>query len=179
MNQEGQTGQSMYHRILVPLDGSQLAEQVLPYVRIIGQAVGSRIELLLVNEPIPGLLGNNAVGLPNKYREYLEGVAGPLRGDGLAVSCFVQDGNPTESILAEAGREPDTLVALSTHGRSGVTRWVLGSVTDKVLHATSSPMLIVRSGEARPVVQPKLRNAIVPLDGSPLAEQVQIGRAHV
>lgn len=74
--------------------------------------------------------------------------------------------------MAEATREPDTLVAMSTHGRSGITRWALGSVTDKVLHATYNPMLIVRSEVERSVVEPELKNAIVPLDGSPLAEQV-------
>jgi nucleotide-binding universal stress UspA family protein len=75
-------------------------------------------------------------------------------------------------VVKVAEGQAGTLIAMSTHGRSGVTRWVLGSVTDKVLHATATPMLIVRPRDgAGAGAEPKIETIIAPLDGSPLAEQ--------
>jgi nucleotide-binding universal stress UspA family protein len=85
----------------------------------------------------------------------------------------VRQGGPASWIISEAEKEPGTLIAMSTHGRSGVARWLLGSVTDKVLLATTTPLLIVRSSEPpNPVSEVQLKTVIVPLDGSVLAEQV-------
>ncbi len=171
----------MFTRILVPLDGSELAEQVLPYVRILGKGLQARVELLRVFEPVSPSLADPAHGLyldriiasvRTQMQDYVENVAASLRKDGLTVSTIVHEGNPAASIVQEAETIPDTLVAISTHGRSGITRWVMGSTTDKVLHATSHPLLIVRVRD-RPVVGPgvKLNSVLVPLDGSTIAEQ--------
>jgi len=171
----------MFTRILVPLDGSELAEQVLPYVRILGKGLQARVELLRVFEPVSPSLADPAHGLyldriiasvRTQMQDYVENVADSLRKDGLTVSTIVHEGNPAASIVQEAETIPDTLVAISTHGRSGITRWVMGSTTDKVLHATSHPLLIVRVRD-RPVVGPgvKLNSVLVPLDGSTIAEQ--------
>ncbi len=171
----------MFTRILVPLDGSELAEQVLPYVRILGKGLQARVELLRVFEPVSPSLADPAHGLyldriiasvRTQMQDYLENVAASLRKDGLTVSTIVHEGNPAASIVQEAETIPDTLVAISTHGRSGITRWVMGSTTDKVLHATSHPLLIVRVRD-RPVVGPgvKVNSVLVPLDGSTIAEQ--------
>jgi nucleotide-binding universal stress UspA family protein len=171
----------MFTRILVPLDGSELAEQVLPYIRILGKGLQTRIELLRVFEPVSPSLADPAHGLyldriiasvRIQMQDYVENVATSLRKDGLTVSTIVHEGNPAASIVQEAETIPDTLVAISTHGRSGITRWVMGSTTDKVLHATSHPLLIVRVRD-RPVVGPgvKLNSVLVPLDGSTIAEQ--------
>ena len=171
----------MFTRILVPLDGSELAEQVLPYVRILGKGLQSRVELLRVFEPVSPSLADPAHGLyldriiasvRTQMQDYVENVAASLRKDGLTVSTIVHEGNPAASIVQEAETIPDTLVAISTHGRSGITRWVMGSTTDKVLHATSHPVLIVRVRD-RSVVGPggKLNSVLVPLDGSTIAEQ--------
>ncbi len=90
-----------------------------------------------------------------------------------AVSCTVDIGEPASWIVREAEREADTLVAMSTRGRSGITRWVLGSVADQVLHATKAPLLLLRSqDEETPPYEASLASVIVPLDGSFLAEQV-------
>ncbi|MFQ5960094.1 MAG: universal stress protein [Candidatus Methylomirabilales bacterium] len=171
----------MYRRILVPLDGSELAEQVLPYVRILGKSLPARIELLRVFEPVSPSLADPAHGLylhriitsvRTQMQDYLDSVAASLRKDGLTVSTIVHEGNPAPSIVQESETVPDTMVAMCTHGRSGITRWVLGSTTDKVLHATSHPILIVRvrhqQGDRAKV---KLRSLLVPLDGSTIAEQ--------
>jgi nucleotide-binding universal stress UspA family protein len=108
--------------------------------------------------------------------EYLAKIAGPLRSAGLEVSSVTLEGDPAAIIVAESEKAPGTLVAISTHGRSGITRWVMGSVSDKVLHATRAPMLMVRCVESAPSDSLDLREAIlreiiVPLDGSELAEQ--------
>ena len=88
-------------------------------------------------------------------------------------SCEVHEGEAAHQILVEAQRDPEALIAMSTHGRSGIARWMLGSVTDKVLRATINPLLVVRSqGNSVANQNGKLTNLLVPLDGSPEAEQV-------
>ena len=172
----------MYTRILVPLDGSKLAEQVLPYVRLLAGAYKIPIGLLNVFEPVPpgfadpghGLFESQITGsFHDQAIDYLGGVVTTLKDTGVTISCAAHEGNPADQIINEAQKTPNTLIAMVTHGRSGVGRWVLGSVTDKVLHATSDPLLITRAREedtASSVVS--LKNIVVPLDGSPLAEQV-------
>ncbi len=172
----------MYGRILVPLDGSNLAEQVLPYVKALAQGLRSKIELLNIILPLrPDFKDRSYVRYLGKVsglartaaQEYLDKVAAPLRDAGLTVSTTIHEGDAATYIVDEAQEQPDTLIAMSTHGRSGVTRWVMGSVTDKVLHATTNPMLVVRAQESkRPAADVVLRGIIVPLDGSGLAEQV-------
>ena len=143
----------MYQRILVPLDGSPLAEQVLAWVGILAKGMQSQVELLRVIESPPQDLPDSAHGIyPHRVfasiashaQDYLEGLAIPLRQDGLSVSSIVREGSPAPSIASEGAKEPETLIAMATHGRSGISRWLLGSVTDKVLHATTNPLLMVR-----------------------------------
>ena len=88
------------------------------------------------------------------------------------MTCSAHEGDPAELIINESSQEADTLIAMSTHGRSGINRWVMGSVTDKVLHGVNEPLLIVRSQEGNPPASIEANNVILPLDGSALAEQV-------
>ena len=115
----------MYKRILVPLDGSELAEQVLPYARLVAKALQAQVELLRVFESVPEQWADPTHGryidqLTSSYRnqavDYLDSVASPLRQDGLAVNCSAHEGNPAEMIIGQASRVPDTLAAMSTHG---------------------------------------------------------------
>ncbi len=172
----------MYTRILVPLDGSELAEEVLPYVRILARAFQASIELLRVFEPVSPSVADPDHGLyldrivesiRIQTQDYLEAVASSLREEGLTVASTVHEGSPATHIVHEAEKKSVSLIAMSTHGRSGMSRWVLGSITDKVLHATTKPLLVVRSQEPQ-VLSGKVRlnTVIVPLDGSELAEQV-------
>ncbi|MFQ6029251.1 MAG: universal stress protein [Dehalococcoidia bacterium] len=173
----------MYSRILVPLDGSDLAEQVLPYVRALGRSLKSPIELISTFEAAPEEVADPRHGhyahqidasTQADSLDYLNGIkSGSLDDLGVEVSCTINEGHPAEWIVAEAEKQADTLIAMSTHGRSGMARFVMGSTTDKVLRAASSPMLIVRceEGAARPR-EVQLQTAIVPLDGSPLAERI-------
>jgi nucleotide-binding universal stress UspA family protein len=172
----------MFSRVLVPLDGSPLAEQVLPYVRIVAKAGVSRIQLLRAVRPAGEDLADPArshfphqvdANLRDQALDYLREVGASLTGLGVSTSYDVHLGDPASRIITEADREPGTLVAMSTHGRSGLARWALGSVTTKVLHASNSPLFIVRPKATQvPTGEVRLKTVIIPLDGSDLAEQV-------
>ena len=77
-----------------------------------------------------------------------------------------------EHIVLEAEKDPDALIIMSTHGCSGVGRWVMGSVTDRVLHAVKTPLIIIRTEDNDAVLDGAMGHIIVPLDGSPLAEKI-------
>lgn len=171
----------MYARILVPLDGSKLAEQVLPYVSALAGPLRTKIHLLQAFNPIPDEPSDPDIALyPHRVEEnaraeamaYLNQVDTTVFGNlGVPVICTVHKETPASWIVDEAEKEPGTLIAMCTHSRSGVARWVLGSVADKVLHATSRPVLLIRVREQPASAVLKLRHVLAPLDGSPLAEQ--------
>ena len=161
----------MYARIIAPLDGSKLAEHVLPYVRFLGKGLQARVELLRALDSVPQDLPS--AEMRSHVQNYLENVAASLRKDGLIASFTMREGNVASGIVTKAAKEPGTLIVMSTHGRSGMTRWVLGSITDKVLRATTDPVMVVRPhGYQEFAPEVKLETVIVPLDGSYLAEQV-------
>ena len=171
----------MYQRIVVPLDGSAQAERILPFVTSLANKIGTRVTLLLAIEPDSGDWAGIDQGL---YRDrnietqrveaydYLQKVQAGMSSLAVEIDRLVPNAKAADSIVFEAERSPDTLIAMSTHGRSGVARWALGSVADKVLHATSGPLLLIRADAALDVLQdPPIRTIIVPLDGSTVAEQ--------
>ena len=144
----------MYSRILIPLDSSELAEQVLPHASLIAKGLDVPIELVRIIEPVDpelsdprhGLyLDQVATSMSVSAQEYLNKVASSLREEGISVSCEVREGDTASRIIDEAQRDPDTLIAMTTHGYSGIARWVMGSVTEKVLRASSNPMLVIRA----------------------------------
>ena len=171
----------MYARVLVPLDGSKLAEQVLPYVGLIAKAFQSRVELVRVIGPTPSGLTDPAHGIyksqiiesqRGQATDYLAKVAASLQKRALTVATIVHEGDPADIIITEAAREKDTLIVVTTHGRGGIARLVLGSVTNKVLYNTTCPLLVIRAKEKSPSPEAvRLKIAILPLDGSALAEQ--------
>jgi nucleotide-binding universal stress UspA family protein len=128
--------------MLIPLDGSKLAEQVLPYARSLASALTIPVELLEVVDPEAlKLLANPEQGryldtlLADQRatsRNYLETIAGSFHGP--QVKCFVEIGKAEELIIDKAAADKNTLIVMTTHGRSGIQRWLLGSVADKVLH---------------------------------------------
>ena len=145
----------MYSRIVVPLDGSSLSEQVLPYVRQLGLGLSIPVTLMTVVEPPTPTIGHGLNPDAHEYESethledhaasYLEGIASDLRSAGLQVSTATPAGSPAREIVSEAARHPESLIAMSGHGRSGVARWWLGSVADRVLHLADTPLLVVRS----------------------------------
>lgn len=170
----------MYAKILLPLDGSQVAESILPYVRTLAKALKLPVELLQVIDPESVRTFVNPErgmyldvvenDLKRTARDYLKNVAKSF-GSSSSAEQTVEFGRPAEIIVDRAAANEKTLIAMSTHGRSGIQRWYLGSVADKVLHASKDPMLLVRADEkTKPEMQAPLGKLIVPLDGSPLAE---------
>lgn len=146
----------MVKQILVPLDGSALAEAALSHARYLAQQLGSRIVLLrIVVSPYsiaaPDLIlaGYDAShdDFVRAAREYLETVAADLRSDGLSVSILTGEGPVAEAILEAAADAGVDMIVMSTHGRGGVSRWVYGSVADRVLQAATCPVLLVRTKE--------------------------------
>lgn len=172
----------MVNRVLVPLDGSELAEQVLPYVRILARSLGAKIELLRTFQTpaVADFLALTAAGLKwsvdpqrKEAEAYLEQIARELKRSGLDVETNVRSGPPSPHIANEAEKVEGTTIAMSTHQRSCISRWTIDSVSDKVLHATNSPILLVPGHDLGPTpTKVELKRIIVPLDGSDLAEGV-------
>ena len=171
----------MYSQMLVPLDGSEFSERVLPYVRLLAKGLGCPIKLMRVMEPITENLSDSAHGVyPHRVAEsekshladYLAEQSRTLRAEGVEVSTAVHEGSPASAIITEAENLENGLIAMATHGRSGITRWLMGSVANKVLQGTPTPLLLVRSGQQEDVYQRLiLKTVIVPLDRSARAEQ--------
>ena len=148
---------SLFQRIQVPLDGSKVAEQIIPHAEAMAKSLGGELLLLQAVElmratynPEASIISKSTIAKENKRRKesserYLDGVAKGLRKRGHSVSRHVTTGAPAAQILDFAEANPVDLIAMSTHGRSGVGRWVLGSVTDKILHAGDMPVLVARA----------------------------------
>jgi len=171
----------MFSRILIPLDGSKTAEKVLPYARRLATVAHVVVDLLGVVEltDIAGDIGSNEAPYAEALireavrnsTDYLENLAKTFRKG--RVGYRVEQGRPEDIIIAAAAADTGTLIAMATHGRSGVSRWLLGSVTEKVLRGTVNPLLVVRAPRnAKTDGEAALTSVIVPLDGSDIAEAV-------
>jgi nucleotide-binding universal stress UspA family protein len=150
----------MFKKILVCLDGSKLAEQILPYA--VEEALRFQGRLVLfqvVPEPVafsPGIPGAASVPMQtdimlaeakkalDEARDYLEKLAKPLRKKGIQVETVSILGRAGEAILSYAGSNNVNLITIATHGRSGLRRGVFGSVADYVLRESGLPMLVIR-----------------------------------
>jgi nucleotide-binding universal stress UspA family protein len=171
----------MYKKILIPLDGSETTENVLPYARALAKRLGIPVELLAVVDftemarsvsAADGLfLDRLANDEARRSGVYLAGISQSFSG--IAARCLVKQGRAADIIVEIAAAEKDTLIMMATHGRSGLNRFFLGSVTEKVLRATSSPLLVVRAKEGTVAAgEVVFKSLVVPLDGSELAESV-------
>jgi nucleotide-binding universal stress UspA family protein len=168
----------MYTKILTPLDGSTVAEQVLPYVGILADGLKVPVELLGVvdieelasqtsAEKVDGIIEDSV----RRSGEYLNRVAQTVSR--ASVSFAVEKGRAAEVIIANALADKEMLITMATHGRSGINRWLLGSVTEKVLRGSANPLLLVRAqAEAKTEGEVTLKSIVVPLDGSDVAESV-------
>lgn len=173
----------MYTKILVPLDGSWMSEKIVPYARFFAHALKIPVELLqvidpdsmqILRDPASEPLNVVETKLRSVSRTYLERMGGAF-SDEINIRCSVEVGKPTEVILARAAVDSGILIAMSTHGHSGVTRWFLGSVAEKVLQASTNHLLLVRKSNQRSDNEiVNLTTVLVPLDGSSLAEKVLI-----
>jgi nucleotide-binding universal stress UspA family protein len=138
----------MYKRILIPLDGSALAEAVLPHVEELAKSSAAELVLLRVASAhiFPGADAIEAqVAAVQEAENYVADLAKTQQEKGIRAEAKVRYGDPAEEILDHAARDHIDLVAMATHGRTGLKRVVLGSVAEKVLRSAPVPMLLVRA----------------------------------
>ncbi len=170
----------MSGKILVPLDGSKLAEVALPYAEELASGLGYGVTLINVRSPAedpyhPVLkyylqsmaekTRRNIQASPAENKRKATGVGSVVTGSGIMV------GHPAEGILDYADNEDVSLIIMATHGRTGIKRWALGSIADKVVRASTHPILMVRASiDVHKEV--RLGNILVPLDGSKQSEVV-------
>ena len=147
----------MYKKIMVPLDGSELAECVLPHVEVIAKAAGVR-NVLFVRAVEPLYLPSSGeIGFSEKdikriesgsiavAKNYLDQLVSRLDYGKVNIKTEVLAGKAAESLAEYATKNKVDLIIIATHGRSGVSRWVWGSVADRILHSSCVPVLMVRA----------------------------------
>jgi nucleotide-binding universal stress UspA family protein len=147
----------MYKRVLVPLDGSPLAEAVIPFLTEIAGPLDMSVILLRVLEPVSPVIVEGlrqvlidvSAARTRDARAYLAGVAATVQARGIATSCEVRAGRPDERILETAREVAADLIAMSTHGRSGLSRLLFGSVAEQVLRHADVPVLMMRHMNAK------------------------------
>lgn len=146
----------MYRKILVPLDGSKLAECVLPHVESIarGCGVGSLVFVRVIDTYMPSAVFARMDESTRKEfeennktaaKDYLDEVAGRVKLDRVETQKQLLTGSAAESIAEYATKNDIDLIAIATHGRSGVSRWAWGSVADRILRSACIPVLMVRA----------------------------------
>ena len=176
-------------RILTPLDGSALAESVLPHAVALARALNMDLRLLRLvqyqailspliwTQTTSDVIEQMCEQARLEAETYLETTSAHLEALGVGVTTAVQEApGPVADALCQAAADPTVaLIAMATHGRSGLGRWLLGSVADETLHAAPVPLLVVHPAGGQAglpgLAAPAYRTLIVPLDGSPLAEQ--------
>jgi nucleotide-binding universal stress UspA family protein len=159
----------MIKKILVPLDGSKFAEQILPYARLLAEVHKAPVDLLSVDDFDAGAPFSSSAGAMS----YLKSVATEYFPQSVRVDAVIERGKAAEAIVERAKQEPECLIAMGSHGRSGIKSWFLGSVAAKVVQAAENPLLLVRaSDQAEAKSSVRFDSIIVPLDGSELAESV-------
>jgi len=172
----------MYKTLMVPLDGSDFAEEALPMARRLAARLGARIHLVHVIRPFP----DSDLKAPDVDVEWIaqarEGTEGYLKDwaarireeDGTEVSTAALEGRVVPALRDYAGKKKVDLVVLTTHGAGGMQRWWLGSVADGLVRTARRHLLLVRpwdDTEDRSPAEPRFQKLLVPLDGSDFAER--------
>lgn len=173
---------TLFNNVIVPLDGSESSAHALPAARLMAGAAGSRLTLVRCIPEIPEWQadasrgrrrGSMAAAEHDRIDAYLWGEKLQLERYGFPSSVEIEarEGPAHEIIAGVAGRDPNSLIAMSTHGRGGLARLLSGSVTSKLVGAIDNPTFVVRcnSGDC-PVIPRSIDNVIVPLDGSTFGE---------
>lgn len=151
----------MYKRALVPLDGSMVAEGIIPFILEIAGPLDMEVVLVRVVVPIPPTVveGSRHVEVEDvekrrlEAEEYLKAIAAELRAKGVRVRTMVRRGETTVEIQAAAREAGADLVAMTTHGRSGLGRLLFGSVAEAVLRQSEVPVFLMRQTEAQVVAR--------------------------
>jgi len=143
----------MYRKILVPLDGSKVAEGVLPHAKSLAYSEGA--ELILLNiaaNPAmdfafsdPGIAQSAMAEQEERSRKYMTDIEQELKSAGFKTSTLLRVGSVAEVILGVAEELQVDVIAMSTHGRTGPARWLLGSIAERVVHNSKIPVLLIRA----------------------------------
>jgi nucleotide-binding universal stress UspA family protein len=181
--------ESMFERILIPLDGSPRAELILGQVARILRRKDSELVLLRVVDIPEASLIEPARKTAYEYsrrrervqaHEYVHTLAGRLSEQGVRARGCIAEGSAAPTILEQATHLGASMIAMTTHGRTGLSRWLVGSVAEKIVRSSPIPVLLVRSfrptplGDLQPATSQELtfRKILVPTDGSSAAESV-------
>lgn len=155
----------MFTKLLVPLDGTPEAAVALPPARALAKATGSGLVLCRVvphDIPTEGTDDGDAELLESQ--DYLTRIAEELRSDGLQVTTVTLTGNVPQAILREGREQAADLIIMATHGRSGLERAIMGSVTERVVAEATVPVMLLRPGGHRLT---HVKTLLVPVDGTP------------
>jgi nucleotide-binding universal stress UspA family protein len=168
----------MYEKILIPLDGSNLAQLAIPYAAKLAAGLGSQVTLIHVNE-------SSEDRYSNMHKFYLQKMAEVVKSEietyidkptrkKVKVESAILVGDPAEKTVEYADRENINLIVMSTHGRTGLTRWAMGSVADRVLRSTKKPLALIRAKNIQTNISRRIsiRKVLVTLDGSEQSEKV-------
>ena len=161
MNLSQQGREMPYQKVLVPLDGSELAERAIPYATAIAKSKDSEVILFTVS--------TDSKELDRPMKAYIDINAKELELHKIKVSKAVAYGNVAEEVIKFAEKHKIDLIIISTHGHSGIKRWMMGSVAEKILYGTCTPVLLVKS-KARKISKVEFKKILVPLDGSAFSE---------
>lgn len=143
----------MYKKILVPLDGTKNSEAILPQVKSLAQQCGAAIVLLEVLEPLPPhaaavapeLINEGISQRASQVRQYVHGIEEQLREQGYNAQAVVGHGTVVETILSVAQETKVDLIAMASHGYTGLKRLIYGSVASEVLHRARTPLLVLHA----------------------------------
>lgn len=175
----------MFHRIIVPLDESSLAEQAIPIAAHIARASGGSLHFIhVVHDPIDyawqygeeALVSKNIVEADySRMENYLKQITYREEVYGIQVTTEVLSGNPAQAILNASQANKADLIVICSHGYTGVKRWLLGSIARKLLHQSTIPILLLHpttNGSAASIQADHNHvRVMVPLDGSSFAEE--------
>ncbi len=147
----------MYKKMLVPLDGSIFAASALEHAKAIAKGCDvPELVLIRVVVPVPGYAGmgedwhNEAEKRAKKWtKDYLAEIAEELKKDGITAKSVMAEGDAADEILSYAKKNNVDLIVMSTHGSSGVARWLLGSVADRVVRHSVCPVLVISQHELK------------------------------
>lgn len=155
----------MYNKILVCLDGSALAEQILVHAKELALRFKSKVVLIqVINVPTIQAISASIIApaaypimpepedihvIERNIKSYLENMAVPLRKEGLDVECAVMEGVPASKIIHYSVDNAIDLIVIATHGRKGLERTFLGSVADEIIRKSRLPILVMRPNEER------------------------------
>jgi nucleotide-binding universal stress UspA family protein len=163
----------VFKRILVPLDGSMQAEQALPYAVTLARKLSAKVILMSALAPAErwaegGASRPEEEAEEKAARNYLQSVS--RLADNVHADVRVLWGPAAASICVCADDDAADVIVMTTHGRSGFARWLIGSVSDRVLRTTRKPLVLVHSTESPATAPVEFNRLLVPLDGSGLAE---------